>query len=134
MRIGELADLVGISTRAIRHYHRIGLLAEPGGRRGAVDDDGCADLTQGGETTVTVELARPLTFTRPLGKQAQARVFRFYAADPATAVAALRARTPGPCDAAGPPVAAGRLAAADTRPGRAEIGLGKDLKAARIIT
>ena len=29
MRIGELADLVGISTRAIRHYHRIGLLAEP---------------------------------------------------------------------------------------------------------
>ena len=29
MRIGELADLVGTSTRAIRHYHRIGLLAEP---------------------------------------------------------------------------------------------------------
>jgi DNA-binding transcriptional MerR regulator len=29
MRIGELADLVGISTRAIRHYHRIGLLPEP---------------------------------------------------------------------------------------------------------
>jgi hypothetical protein len=64
------------------------------GRRGAVDDDACADLTQGGETTVTVELARPVTFTRPLGKQARARVFRFYAADPATAVAALRARAP----------------------------------------
>ncbi|MGD0244131.1 MAG: MerR family DNA-binding transcriptional regulator [Streptosporangiaceae bacterium] len=30
MRIGELAGLVGISTRAVRHYHRIGLLAEPG--------------------------------------------------------------------------------------------------------
>lgn len=29
MKIGELAGLVGISTRAIRHYHRIGLLAEP---------------------------------------------------------------------------------------------------------
>lgn len=29
MRIGELASLVGISTRAIRHYHRRGLLAEP---------------------------------------------------------------------------------------------------------
>ena len=29
MQIGELAGLVGISTRAIRHYHRIGLLAEP---------------------------------------------------------------------------------------------------------
>jgi hypothetical protein len=65
------------------------------GRRGAVDDDGCADLTQGGQTTVTVELARPVTFTRPLGQQARARVFRFYAADPATAVAALRARVPG---------------------------------------
>jgi len=64
------------------------------GRRGAVDDDGCADLTQGGQTTVTVELVRPVTFTRPLGKQVSARVFRFYAADPAAAVAALRARVP----------------------------------------
>jgi hypothetical protein len=41
-----------------------------------------------------VELARPVTFTRPLGKHARARVFRFYATDPATAVAALRARVP----------------------------------------
>jgi DNA-binding transcriptional MerR regulator len=29
MRIGEIAGLVGISTRAIRHYHRVGLLVEP---------------------------------------------------------------------------------------------------------
>ena len=29
MRIGELAELVGISTRAIRHYYHVGLLAEP---------------------------------------------------------------------------------------------------------
>ena len=29
MRIGELADLVGISARAIRHYHDVGLLPEP---------------------------------------------------------------------------------------------------------
>ncbi|MFF4755785.1 MerR family transcriptional regulator [Streptomyces sp. NPDC002514] len=29
MRIGELADLVGVTTRAVRHYHRIGLLPEP---------------------------------------------------------------------------------------------------------
>lgn len=29
MRIGELAALVGVSTRAVRHYHRLGLLAEP---------------------------------------------------------------------------------------------------------
>ncbi|MBO0807336.1 MAG: MerR family transcriptional regulator [Actinobacteria bacterium] len=32
MRIGELAGLVGISTRAIRHYHRVGLLPEPARR------------------------------------------------------------------------------------------------------
>jgi DNA-binding transcriptional MerR regulator len=32
MRIGELADLVGISPRAIRHYHRVGLLPEPARR------------------------------------------------------------------------------------------------------
>ena len=30
MRIGELAALAGITTRTVRHYHRIGLLPEPG--------------------------------------------------------------------------------------------------------
>jgi DNA-binding transcriptional MerR regulator len=29
MRIGELANLVGITTRVVRHYHRIDLLPEP---------------------------------------------------------------------------------------------------------
>ncbi|MFJ8870762.1 MerR family transcriptional regulator [Streptomyces sp. NPDC102473] len=29
MRIGEIAALVGITTRAIRHYHHVGLLPEP---------------------------------------------------------------------------------------------------------
>jgi len=29
MRIGELVGLVGISARAIRHYHQVGLLPEP---------------------------------------------------------------------------------------------------------
>jgi hypothetical protein len=66
------------------------------GKKGTVDDDEGVNLSVGGQTTVTVELARPVTFTRPLGKQARARVFRFYAADPATAVAALRARVPEP--------------------------------------
>jgi hypothetical protein len=64
------------------------------GKKGTVDDDGGVNLSVGGQTTVTVELARPVTFTRPLGKQTRARVFRFYAADPAAAVAALRARVP----------------------------------------
>jgi hypothetical protein len=54
--------------------------------------DGCAELSQGGQTTVTVQLTRPVTFTRPLGKTACASALRFYAADPAAAVAAIRAR------------------------------------------
>jgi DNA-binding transcriptional MerR regulator len=29
MRIGEVAGIAGVTTRAVRHYHRIGLLAEP---------------------------------------------------------------------------------------------------------
>ncbi|MGW6783129.1 MerR family transcriptional regulator [Streptomyces sp. NPDC054987] len=29
MRIGEIAAVVGVTTRAIRHYHHVGLLAEP---------------------------------------------------------------------------------------------------------
>ncbi|NAS24842.1 MerR family transcriptional regulator [Herbidospora sp. NEAU-GS84] len=29
MRIGELAEIAGVSTRTIRHYHHTGLLAEP---------------------------------------------------------------------------------------------------------
>ncbi|MCC3772505.1 MerR family transcriptional regulator [Streptomyces sp. UNOC14_S4] len=29
MRIGELAELAGVSTRAVRHYHHLGLLPEP---------------------------------------------------------------------------------------------------------
>lgn len=29
MRIGEIAELAGVTTRTVRHYHRIGLLPEP---------------------------------------------------------------------------------------------------------
>ncbi|MFB7919330.1 MerR family transcriptional regulator [Streptomyces sp. NPDC056061] len=32
MRIGEIAALVGVSTRTVRHYHHIGLLPEPARR------------------------------------------------------------------------------------------------------
>lgn len=32
MRIGEIATLVGLTPRAVRHYHQIGLLAEPARR------------------------------------------------------------------------------------------------------
>lgn len=32
MRIGEIAAIVGLTPRAVRHYHQIGLLAEPARR------------------------------------------------------------------------------------------------------
>ncbi|MFD3482121.1 MerR family transcriptional regulator [Streptomyces sp. NPDC058665] len=32
MRIGEIAALVGVTSRAVRHYHHMGLLPEPGRR------------------------------------------------------------------------------------------------------
>jgi DNA-binding transcriptional MerR regulator len=56
MRIGELADLVGISTRAIRHYHRIGLLPEPARRANGYREYSLRDA---------VELARVRRLTEP---------------------------------------------------------------------
>ncbi|MBB4791776.1 hypothetical protein [Streptomyces nodosus] len=74
---------------------------------GAADENGIAQLAVGGQTTITVELTGPVGYTRVLGGPAEARVFRFYADDPAPVVAALRAgggaapggstaQTPGP--------------------------------------
>jgi DNA-binding transcriptional MerR regulator len=46
MRIGELAELVGISTRAIRHYHRVGLLPEPARRGNGYRDYSLRDAVE----------------------------------------------------------------------------------------
>ncbi|MEU5213915.1 MerR family transcriptional regulator [Streptomyces sp. NPDC020742] len=43
MRIGELAGLVGVSTRAVRHYHHLGLLAEPERRANGYREYGLRD-------------------------------------------------------------------------------------------
>ncbi|HMG62545.1 MAG TPA: MerR family transcriptional regulator [Streptosporangiaceae bacterium] len=43
MRIGELAGLAGVSTRAIRHYHRVGLLPEPARRANGYREYALAD-------------------------------------------------------------------------------------------
>jgi hypothetical protein len=64
-----------------------------GGRLAQPHDDGALDLSVGGQTTVTVELSEPVRFVRPLGKDAEARVLRFYADAPASTVAALGAST-----------------------------------------
>ncbi|MCQ4043073.1 hypothetical protein ACFOSC_13375 [Streptantibioticus rubrisoli] len=64
-----------------------------GGRLAQLHDDGALDLSVGGQTTVTVQLSEPVRFVRPLGKEAEARVLRFYADDPAPTVTALTAST-----------------------------------------
>ncbi|MEU3356414.1 hypothetical protein [Streptomyces sp. NPDC037389] len=93
LRYGALLD-IRVPARqiaAVRAERRF-----PESRMAAVDADGGADLAVAGQTTVTVELTEPVAFVRPLGGTATARVFRWYAEDPAAAVAALRARNRTP--------------------------------------
>ncbi|UBU14145.1 hypothetical protein [Nonomuraea gerenzanensis] len=46
------------------------------------------------QTNVTVELARPVTVVRPLGRRAEVRSIRFFADSPEIVAAALRAEEP----------------------------------------
>lgn len=46
MRIGELAALAGVTTRTVRHYHRIGLLPEPARRVNGYRDYGLRDAVE----------------------------------------------------------------------------------------
>lgn len=46
MRIGELADLVGVSTRTIRHYHHVGVLPEPARAGNGYREYGLADAVR----------------------------------------------------------------------------------------
>ncbi|MFF0478622.1 MerR family transcriptional regulator [Streptomyces sp. NPDC004284] len=43
MRIGEIAALVGVTPRAVRHYHQSGLLPEPGRRANGYREYGVRD-------------------------------------------------------------------------------------------
>ncbi|MGW0463934.1 MerR family transcriptional regulator [Streptomyces sp. NPDC003027] len=43
MRIGEIAALVGVTPRAVRHYHRLGLLPEPARRANGYREYGLRD-------------------------------------------------------------------------------------------
>ncbi|MEV6951220.1 hypothetical protein [Streptomyces sp. NPDC051183] len=91
IRYGALFDLTVppdavASVRVDRRY--------PEGRLVTVSEDGVLDLIVGSQTTVTLELSRPLGFTRPLGARAEARTIRFHADDPRALVAALRQPAP----------------------------------------
>lgn len=106
VRYGALVDIRvpagGVAAvRVERRFAEGGLLR--------VGEDGTVDLAVSGETTVTVDLAEPVAFRRPLGRPAEARTLRFYAEDPRAAAAALgdavvgagpaRAREHGPARA-----------------------------------
>ncbi|WP_030774312.1 hypothetical protein [Streptomyces sp. NRRL F-2664] len=87
IRYGALFDLAVppdavASVRVDRRY--------PQGRLVTVSEEGVLDLVVGSQTTVTLELHRPLAFTRPLGARATARTVRFHADDPHALVGALR--------------------------------------------
>lgn len=43
MRIGEVAQLLGVTTRAVRHYHRTGVVPEPARRDNGYRDYGLRD-------------------------------------------------------------------------------------------
>ncbi|WP_435854671.1 hypothetical protein [Streptomyces longwoodensis] len=86
IRYGVLFDLAVppeavASVRVDRRY--------PEGRLITVSEDGVLDLIVGSQTSVTLELNRPLTFTSPLGTTQTARTIRFHADDPRALVGAL---------------------------------------------
>ncbi|MEV2208708.1 hypothetical protein AB0E16_25160 [Streptomyces sp. NPDC047970] len=84
----------------------------PEGRLVHAREDGGLELIVGGQTTVAVELSRPVSYLRPLGGRSEAvGSVRFHADDPAAVVAALRP--------SGPPVGPGAGVAAPTGPGSA---------------
>ncbi|MET7501598.1 hypothetical protein [Streptomyces microflavus] len=106
LRYGALFDLrvpvsLIASARVERRYPDGGGLVQ-------VDGNGVLDLAVGSQTTVTVELAGPVEFVRPLGRRGRARVLRFHADDPRAAVAALQ-RGPVP-----PPLTPERTAPSST--------------------
>ncbi|MET8413146.1 hypothetical protein ABZV34_34720 [Streptomyces sp. NPDC005195] len=96
LRYGGLFDLrvpadAIAAARVERRYPHGGLVQ--------LSADGVLDLAVGSQTTVTVKLAEPVEFVRPLGARGFARTLRFHADDPSETVAALtRAHTdPSPC-------------------------------------
>ncbi|MFI7697341.1 hypothetical protein ACIBQ6_50330 [Nonomuraea sp. NPDC049655] len=73
-------DLIA-SVRTVQNYNEAGLINVDGGRLG---------VAVASRTNVTVELTEPVVAVRPLGGRAEVTSIRFFADDPAAAVAALR--------------------------------------------
>ncbi|MEV6568690.1 MerR family transcriptional regulator [Streptomyces kronopolitis] len=64
MRIGEIAGLVGVSTRAVRHYHHLGLLPEPARRANGYREYGLPDAVALARLRRLVELGLGLEEVR----------------------------------------------------------------------
>ncbi|MGW7317706.1 hypothetical protein [Streptomyces sp. NPDC054865] len=110
IRYGALFDLTVpadavASVRVDRRYPEGRLVKLSGDGKGDGKGEGNAggdragegqvlDLIVGSQTTVTLELNRPLEFRRPLGARARARTIRFHADDPRALVTALRQPAP----------------------------------------
>ncbi|ANW20430.1 hypothetical protein [Streptomyces clavuligerus] len=86
IRYGALFDLrlSAEEVREIRVDRRY-----PEGKLIQPREDGSLELIVGGQTTVTVELAAPVPYIRPLGRRGTATTVRFHADDPAALVAAV---------------------------------------------
>lgn len=87
VRFGEYLDVrvpraLISSVRQARNYNEGGMVSVADGR---------LVVAVSSQTNVVVELAEPVTVTRPLGGRAEVRAIRLFAADPAAVVRALRA-------------------------------------------
>ncbi|HET9518487.1 MAG TPA: hypothetical protein VFO77_12250 [Actinoplanes sp.] len=91
VRYGAFFDLriprrlvVGVQHQ--RNYNETGMIKS---------DGECLALAANSQTNLIVELAEPVVAVRPLGRREHVRVLRFFADDPAAAVAALRPAAAG---------------------------------------
>jgi DNA-binding transcriptional MerR regulator len=96
LRIGELAGLVGISTRAIRHYHHVGLLPEPARKANGYREYSLRDAVELARVRRLTELGLSLdeagdALTRDAGRDL-AEILRELDADLARQQAGLRQR------------------------------------------
>lgn len=66
MRSGELARLAGVTVRTLRHYHQVGVLAEPGRRRNGYRDYDVHDLIRVLRIRRLASLGIPLERMPPL--------------------------------------------------------------------
>lgn len=76
MRIGELAALVGVTTRTVRHYHHLGLLPEPDRTPGGYRDYRVRDAVLLARVRRLTELGLSLDETRDVLADDQGRELR----------------------------------------------------------